>query len=334
MPAELSISLGITSTDRTRAIIDGRVGIPGVRLDLRVDEPQALFRAGQVGGELDVAEMSLGTHMLQTDRGNAAYWALPIYLSRAFRHNAIHVRNDRAIASPADLNGRRIGVAGFQQTATIWVRGMLAEHYGFDPASVRWVVGGVDKPGHFERVSLDGPLRRTIEQAEPDRTLDAMLLSGDIDAIISPAPPPSAHLMGSPVRPLFADCAAEERNAFARTGIFPIMHVLGIRKTLADQQLALVPALLSAFSAAKRLAQDELLKTNYLRVSLPWIAEEARRTQELMGDNPWSYGFSNNTAALRAMLRYAQDDGLVGEELTPKALFHPASLGFTEKSDG
>lgn len=334
MPAALSISLGITSTDRTRAIIDGRVGIPGVQLDLRVDEPQALFRAGQVGGELDVAEMSLGTHMLQTDRGSAAYWALPIYLSRAFRHNAIHVRDDRNIATPADLNGRRIGVAGFQQTATIWVRGMLAEHYGFDPASVRWVVGGVDKPGNLERVSLDGLLRRTIEQAGPDQTLDDMLLAGDIDAIILPAPPPSARRKGSPVRPLFLDCAAEERNAFARTGIFPIMHVLGIKKTLADQHPALVPALLTAFSAAKTLAQDELLKTNYLRVSLPWIAEEAKRTQELMGDNPWSYGFSENRAALGAMLHYAQEDGLVGDGLTPEALFHPASVGFTENSDG
>ena len=330
MPADLSIRLGITSTDRTRAIIDGRVSIPGVHLDLRVDEPQALFRAGQIGQELDVAEMSLGTHMLQTDAGHSAYWALPVYLSRAFRHNAIHIRKDRSITVPADLNGRRIGIAGFQQTATIWVRGMLAEHHGFDPQSVSWVVGGLDKPGNLERVGLSGPLRRTIEQAGPDQTLDALLVAGKIDAVISPAPPPCARLPDSPVVPLFPDCGAEERAAFAKTGIFPIMHVLGLRKTLAEREPELIANLFAAFSAAKAMAQDELLRTNYLRVSLPWVAEEARRTRALMGSNPWSYGFAANRPALGAMVRYAQDDGLVSEELMPEMLFHPMSLRLKE----
>jgi 4,5-dihydroxyphthalate decarboxylase len=330
MPADLSIRIGITATDRTHALIDGRVSIPGVHLDLLVDEPQALFKAGQVDETLDIAEMSLGTHMLQVDSGTSAYWALPVYLSRAFRHSAIHVHRDRGIVVPADLNGRRIGIAGFQQTATIWARGMLAEHYGFDPASVTWVVGGLDRPGNLERVALRGPLRRTIEHAAPDQTLNALLLAGEIDAIISPTSLSSLRLPDSPVVPLFPDCGAEERATFARTGVFPIMHVLGIRKSLSERVPDLVAILFAAFSKSKQVAQDELLKTNYLRTCLPWIAEEAHRTMALMGANPWSYGFATNRPALEAMMRYARADGLIGAGLTPEMLFHPQSLTLEE----
>ncbi|CAN7552196.1 hypothetical protein [Devosia sp. LjRoot3] len=330
--AKRVLSVGITSTDRTRAIIDGRVTIPGIDMKLTIDEPQALFRSGQVGHQLDVAEMSLGTHLLQTDMGTAAYWAIPIYLSRAFRHGSIFVRSDRSILAPANLNGRRIGIAGFQQTATIWARGILAEHYGLDLASVSWIVGGVDAPGNLERTTLPAGVPRHLEPAGDDKTLNAMLLAGEIDAIISPAPPVGARGADAPIKSLFGNCAEEERQYFAKTGIFPVMHVLGIKKAQADDDI--VAGLFDAFTAAKNLAQSELLKGNYLRVSLPWVADEARRTIEVMGENPWSYGLAQNRAGLEAMLRYACADGLIGADRTVESLFYPASLTMAERSNG
>lgn len=325
------LSVGITSTDRTRAIIDGRVTVPGVNLNIEIDEPQALFRAGQLGHQLDIAEMSLGTHLLQTDAGTAAYWALPIFLSRAFRHGSIYVRSDHSILAPEELNGRRIGIGGFQQTATIWARGILAEHHGLDLASVRWVVGGVDAPGNLERTTLPLGFQRNLEPAGDGKTLSAMLLAGEIDTIISPAPPAGARGVNAPIKALFGDSADEERRYFAKTGIFPVMHVLGIRKTLAND--ALIAKIFNAFTAAKNLAQDELLKGNYLRVSLPWVAEEARRTMQLMGGNPWAYGLAQNRKGLDAILRYARDDGLIGSGCTLDKLFHPASLTMEDPSD-
>lgn len=330
--AKRVLSVGITSTDRTRAIIDGRLTIPGIDMKLTIDEPQPLFRAGQVGHQLDIAEMSLGTHLLQTDTGNTAYWALPIYLSRAFRHGSIYVRSDRSTLAPADLNGRRIGIAGFQQTATIWARGILAEHYGLDLASISWIVGGVDAPGNLERTMLPTAVRRHLEPAGDGKTLNAMLLAGEIDAIMSPAPPAGARGTDAPIKTLFENCAEEERRYFAKTGIFPVMHVLGIKKAQADDDI--VAGLFNAFTAAKNLAQSELLKGNYLRVSLPWVADEARRTIEIMGDNPWSYGLAQNRAGLEAMRRYARADGLIGADCTVDSLFYPTSLTLDEPSNG
>lgn len=327
---DISLSLGLTATDRSRAIIDGTQPIAGVSPRIRVDEPQPLFRASQVSGELDASEISLGTHLLQHDRGAAEYWALPVFLSRAFRHNAIYIRSDRGIDSPAALNGRRIGMQGFQQTATIWVRGILAEHYGLDLGSVDWVIGGLETPGNLERSPLARPLAWTTRPAPEGKTLAELLAAGEIDAVISPNPPSCFGRKGAPVTRLFADPGAEERAFFARTGQFPVMHVLGLRKSLAEAHPELPVALFEAFAAAKSGAQAALLRGNYLRASLPWITEAARRTRALMGPNPWSYGFAANRGEIAAMIRYAEADGLIGPGHAPEELFHPATLALAD----
>ncbi len=324
------ITVGITSTDRTRAILDGRIGIAGFEPELRVDEPQPIFRAAQREAALDVAELSLGTHLVQCDAGLANYWAIPVFLSRAFRHNAVHVRTDRGIREPADLNGRAIGIQGFQQTATIWVRGILAESYGFDPGSVRWVVGGLETPGDLERTALHRPLALKAEPVPAGATLDGLLREGAIDAVISPAAPPSARDLAVPVGPLFPDAPAEERRFHESTGLFPVMHVLGLSKAVAAANPGLAVALFDAFASAKSRAQAELLRDNYLRTSLPWQAEAARQARRIMGPNPWRYGFAENLAELQALIRHAARDGLVDPGLDPASLFHPATLALPD----
>lgn len=326
----LRLTIGITSTDRTRAIVDGRVAIDGATADLRIDEPQPIFRAAQRDTILDVAELSLGTHLVQCDAGTAAYWAIPVFLSRAFRHNAVYIRTDRGIAGPADLNGRRIGIQGFQQTATIWVRGILAEHYGFDPGSVQWVVGGLSVAGDLERAALHRPLAMRTEAAAPGETLDSLLRAGLIDAVISPVAPPCAQDPCVPVARLFPDAASEERRFHAATGLFPVMHVLGLCKTVAEANPGLAVALFGAFAAAKSRAQADLLRDNYLRTSLPWQTEAARQTRALMGPNPWRYGFAENLIELQTLIRHAARDGLVAQDLDPAALFHPDTLALVD----
>lgn len=327
------ITCSVTLTDRTRAILDQTIRPDTVSLHLTRGEPQAIFRASQVQGQLDVAEISLGTHILQTAQGRAAYTALPVFLSRSFRHNAIYVRADRGIDSAADLNGRRIGIQGLQQTATIWLRGILAEHYGLRTDSVEWVVGGLNSPENLERAPLDRQPTLLCTPCAPGETLSDLLAEGGIDAVLAPNPPACMAQPDVPVRTLFADPVSEERDYFRKTGIFPVMHVLGVRKALLDETPDLAADLFQTFCAAKAAAQADLMRQNYLRVSLPWIAEATRQTRALMGLNPWSYGLPGNRPGIEALVRYARNDGLIADGLDAAALFWPGSLDWTDPED-
>jgi 4,5-dihydroxyphthalate decarboxylase len=320
----------VSSTDRTRAIIDRRIAIEGADVEVHVDEPHEIFRMAQRAGGLDVAEMSLCSHMMQCDAGTSEFWAIPVFLSRSFRHNAIHIRTDRNIGCAADLNGRSIGIQGFQQTGTVWVRGNLTEHYGFDPFSVQWVVGKLDARGSVERAPLRRPLALCAEVAAEGETLDSLLRAGAIDAVISPTPPACAQDASVPVALLFPETAAEERGFFARTGLFPVMHVLGLRRAVAERHPSLAVALFAGFAAAKSQAQAILLRDDYLRTSLPWQTEAALMTRQLMGSNPWRYGFAENLPELRALVRHAARDGLVAGTLGASELFHPATLALAD----
>lgn len=323
----------LTSTDRSRPILTGEVALTSATLDPRSDEPQAIFHAAQVEAEPDIAEISLGTHLLQEAQGTARYAALPVYLSRSFRHNAIFIRSDRSIATPADLTGTRIGIQGLQQTATIWIRGILAEFYGTDLQSIDWVIGGLDRPGSLERSPLGRTPGLRCSPCASDETLSQLLEEGRIDAILSPNPPACFGKPGAAVRRLFPDPASEEQDFFRRTGLFPIMHVLGVKKERLAEFPDLGADLFRAFCTAKSAAQADLVRQNYLRISLPWVADTARKTRALMGPNPWSYGFRNNRATLAALVRYAENDGLIAPGLAPEELFWTPSLDWCDPED-
>lgn len=320
------VTCSVTLTDRTRPIFDSTVVPETVSLDLNHDEPQAIFRAAQVEARLDVAEISLGTHLLQEAQGKAAYTALPVFLSRSFRHNAIFVRADRGIETVADLNGRHIGIQGLQQTATIWLRGILVEHHGLQSDTVEWVIGGLNTPENLERSPLHRQPTLRCTPCPEGRSLSNELAEGRIDAVLAPNPPDCMSDPEVPVRRLFADPATAEKEYYRRSGIFPVMHVLGVRKTLLEEMPGLGADLFRTFCAAKAIAQADLMRQNYLRISLPWIADAARETRALMGRNPWSYGFGRNRKGIEALVRYARNDGLVGAGLDAAALFWPASI--------
>jgi 4,5-dihydroxyphthalate decarboxylase len=333
MPALRHLTCSVTLTDRTRPILDKTVSPKSVVLELSTNEPQAIFRASQVEGTLDIAEISLGTHILQEAHQKAAYAALPVFLSRSFRHNAIFVRADRGVRTAADLNGKRIGIQGLQQTATIWLRGILAEHYGLKSDTVEWVIGGLNSPENLERTPLQRQPNLRCTACPADQTLSQQLADGAIDAILAPNPPACMADPDVPVRRLFSDPAAEEREYFRRSGIFPIMHVLGVRKTLLNEMPDLGAELFRAFCRAKAMAQADTMRQNYLRISLPWIVDAARETRALMGGNPWSYGFRRNREGIEALVRYARNDGLVEDGLDAAALFWLGSLDWVDPED-
>jgi 4,5-dihydroxyphthalate decarboxylase len=322
----LEISLATNYYDRTAPIYDGRVQIEGCKVHHVLLEAPEIFHRLFKFEEFDVAEMSLSTHMMTTARGESPYIGIPAFPLRMFRHSGIYVRTDRGIDRPEDLRGKTIGVPEFQQTANVWVRGVLAEEYGVDTASVRWRSGGLEEPGREERAEIHLPSDVEWQVIPRDRTLSDMLEKGEIDAIISPRAPTcfSRKNKCPQVAQMFSDYPAVELEYFKRTRIFPIMHVVGIRRSLVEQNPWLPVAVFKAFIRAK-----DLIDFRHSTL-LPWGAAEYRRMQEIMGEDYWSYHLEPNRHVIEAFGRYALNQGLIKRKVEPEELFAASTLNLSK----
>jgi len=249
---------------------------------------------------------------------------VPAFLSRAFRHTSIYARKDR-IRRPEDLKGRRIGVGEYQLTANVWARALLADDHGVQPSDILWVRGGLEEPGRPEKVAIALPPSIRLEAAPAGATLSRMLAAGEIDGIISPRVP-SCHEDGkSKVGWLFDDPTAAARDYYRRTGIFPIMHMVGVRKSLAERHPWLPAAVLKAFTQAKVAALTQLADASAPKVMLPFVEEQLKSARELMGADYWPYGLAPNLAALDTFLRHHQAQGLSPRLVAAAELFHPST---------
>jgi len=316
----LELSLACQLTDRTRALIDGKAAVDGCRINFIHGPAEELFQRAFRHGEFDIAELSLGTHLMTTARGESRYVAIPVFLSRSFRHSAIYVRGDRGIDSPEQLKGRKIGVPDFQQTAGIWVRGMLSDEYGVRSSDVQWVTGGLEQTGREARMPYRLPDDIRVESIGPHATLATLLANGEIDAVIAPKPP-SCFGRNPDVRRLFPEYRAAEEAWFAKTKLFPLMHVVGIRRSLVEQHPWLPVNVYAAFCKSRDIALGELTIMDTLRVMHPWLVSEVERVRALMGPDFWRYGIAENRADLDALQRYAKSDGLIQNEVTLEQLF-------------
>lgn len=319
----LRISLACTVTDRTRPILDGVVGIEGCEVEPITGEPEDLFARALRHEEFDVTELSLSSYLIVAARGTSAYVAVPAFPSRAFRHAAVYVRADRGIDRPEDLAGRTVGVPEYQQTVGLWIRGILADRHGVPPSAMRWRSGGLERPGAEERIPVQVHEGIDLRPIGPDATLSGMLAAGELDAIVSPRPP-SCFETGHPdVRRLWPDHRKEERRFYLETKLFPIMHVVAIRRTLVGRHPWLAASVLRAFDESKRLAIHDLEQTNVLRVTLPWIDLDDVRS--LMGEDYWPYGVAANRGELTSAARWSFEEGLSSKLLEPEDLFDPTA---------
>lgn len=320
----LRITLACTVTDRTRPILDGRVAIEGCEVDPITGEPEDLFARALRDEEFDVTELSLSSSLIVTARDSSPYVAVPAFPSRAFRHAAVYIRADRGIDRPEDLAGATVGVPEFQQTVGLWVRGILAERHGVPPSAIRWRSGGLERPGAEERIPVEVRTGIDLRPIDTGSTLSGMLADGQLDGIVSPRPP-SCFEAGHPqVRRLWPDHRAEERRFYLEAKLFPIMHVVAVRRSLVERHPWLATNVFRAFVEAKQLAIHDLEQTNFLRVTLPWIDLDAIR--ELMGKDYWPYGVEANRAELSSAARWSFEEGLSSRLLEPEDLFDPASM--------
>lgn len=318
---KLAISLACCNYDRCRALFDGRVDIEGCAVRAVPLEPEECFHRAFKFQEFDVCELSLSSHTNTSARGDNAYVGVPAFVSRLFRHSGIYIRTDRDIGSAEDLRGKTVGLPEYQITANVWIRGILADEYGVPAADIHWRSGGLEEAGRGERSALRLPPSIDLQAIPSDRTLSEMLATGELDAVIS-ARAPSCFVEGDvSIGRLFPDYRAAEERYFERTGIFPIMHIIGVRKTLADQHPWLPVSVYKAFAEAKRLAMDELGQIGHLYVSLPWSVAEHGKMRALMGEDYWSYGIDSNRKVLETFLRYHHEQGLSPRRMEVDELF-------------
>ena len=318
----LEISIAVGNYDRVRPLVDGDVPIDGATPVFLLLEPEEIFFRAFRHEAFDVCELSLSSFALRTARGDCPYVGVPVFPSRAFRHTAITVRRDR-IRTPGDLRGKRVGVPEYQLTANVWARAILAEDYGVAPESIVWVRGGLESPGRVEKNPFTPPPGLVIEEAPEGATLAAMLAEGKIDAIIAPRAPST---FGGDIGWLFDDPVAEASASFRRNGIFPIMHLLGVRRALAERHPWLPGALVKAFTRAKAIAMARLADPSATKVTLPFVEEALVAARALMGEDYWSYGLGSNRATLAAFLRHHHAQGLSPRLVGVEELFHPGAV--------
>jgi 4,5-dihydroxyphthalate decarboxylase len=323
--SHLQLSIAMGDYDRTRPIVDGRVAIDGVDATCMLLSPEEMFFRAFRHQAFDISELSLSSYCLSVARGDAHYIAVPVFLSRAFRHTSIYVRGDRGIERPEDLEGRRIGIAEYQLTANVWARGILAD-YGVKPSNISWIRGGMNAPGRPEKIKLDLPAQISIEQAPAGATLNAMLAQGEIDGFIGPRSPQCFDEGHRQVKRLFEDSISVAQEYYSRTKIFPIMHVLGVRRSLAERHPWLPGALLKAFGAAKTIAQLALADTSATKVTMPFVEDTLSRARSFMGPDIWTYGARDNAHVLEAFVRQHHEQGLSARQVALDDLFHDSTM--------
>ena len=328
--SRLPITIATWDYDRVRPLVDGRVKVEGCDVNYITMPVEECFERAYFHGEFEVAEIGFSPYLIALSRGTPPYVAVPAFLSRMFRHSAVYIRTDRGIDGPADLKGKRIGVPEYQMSAVLWFRGYSAGRVRHRGQGHQLGAGRPGESRPAREVSAQPAAGFPLAAAPEGQSLSQMLADGALDAVIS-ARRPSCFVAGHPkVRRLFPDYRAAEREYFRSTGIFPIMHAVGMRRDMLDQHPWLAASVYKAFAQAKRLADAEFAETTALKIGLPWVNAEFDATRELMGEDFWSYGLdAANRKTLDAMARYSYQQGLAVRLLTVEEMFAASTFSET-----
>lgn len=320
---QVHLTLGIADYDHVRDLVHGVVKPDGIALTSLVLEVEEIFHRSIKHLEFDVSECSFAKYIALTAQGDSSFVGIPVFPSRVFRHSAIYVRADRNIKTAKDLEGKTVGVPEWAQTAGIYARGFLAEGYGVDLTKIKWLQAGVNNAGRAEKVKFELPKGLTCEP-RPNESLSSMLESGELDAAIT-ARVPDAFAHGKGVVRLFPDYRPEEAKVHQQTGVFPIMHVIVMRRAAFERHPWMAMNLLKAFEAAKERSIERVRDLTASRFPLPWGSTLANEFDEAFGADPFPYGLEANRHTLTAFCRYAHTQGITARLLTPDELF-PAEV--------
>jgi 4,5-dihydroxyphthalate decarboxylase len=321
--SRLNLTLACWGYDRTSALANGTIQPDGIDLNYQTLSVEETFFRMLRNREFDVAELSLSSYCVTRDANDPDFVAIPVFPSRFFRHSCIFVSTQSDIKKPEQLVSKRVGVPEYQMTAPVWIRGLLKDEYGIDPASVLYFTGGEEQSGRTEKLALRLPSRFKVTAIDASQTLSRMLADGDIDALYTARAPTTFHSEPERVRRLFPNYVEVEKDYFRRTGIFPIMHVVAIRRDVYEKNRWVAQSLFKAFQAAQLQTYEQLRSSASLQTMLPWQIAAVEDTVATLGQEWWPYGVERNRHVLETFLRYHHEQGLSRRLLTVDDLFTP-----------
>ena len=305
--------------DRTQALIDGTVQPEGLDLNWLILHYPEIWRRMLNDYDFDASELSLSSYLIAKSMGKPLI-AIPVFPARTFRHSYVFINNKSGITKPADLVGKKVGVADFQQTATVWMRGILQNEYNVPLEKIQWLTWAKT------RMEIELPKRYSIQAIPSGRDPEEMLKTGELDAVILAALFPSLLNGVTEAKRLFENYKDVEQAYFKKTRIFPIMHTVAMREELWKEQPWIAVSLLKAFQQAKEIAYEKLVDLNAYKISLIWMRDRVSEQRAVVGNDPWAYGFEKNRHVLEAIAGYLHEQGLITKPLNIETAFAPNTL--------
>jgi 4,5-dihydroxyphthalate decarboxylase len=321
--ADLKLTLACWDYDRTRPLIDGRVKPDGIELDIQILRPRQTFPRMLEDREFQVSELSLASYAILKAQGDCPFVAIPVALSKIFRHSCIYVRSNAGIRTPGDLKGKRVGTTQYGSTGLVFMRGMLQHDYGVAPKDMHWFMGGLTTPADRPLLPLKLPADTRLDFLAAGQTLEAMLEAGELDALLSLYIPALFLRSSARIARLFPNYKEVEQDYYRRTRIFPIMHTIVLREDVYREHPWAARSIYRAFCKARDVAIEGLHDTDALRVALPWLVDHVEETWRVMGKDFWAYDLEPNRPTLEALGRYIWEQGLAPRPVTPAELFPP-----------
>ena len=323
--AGIPLSMAISNYDHVSDVVNGRVRPEGIELNvMELPIEEVFFRMFNFV-EWDIAEFSMAKYCSMTATGTAPFQALPVFPSRVFRHSAIYVATGAEITGLSDLAGKRIGIPEWAQTAGVYARGFLQHQCGVQLKDIHWVQSGVNQAGRHEKVALSLPEGVKVEAVE-DRSLNQMLLDGDLDGIISAREPNAFKAHDPRIARMWPDYRSIEEEYFRETGVFPIMHAVVVKNETLARHPWIAMNLFHAFEEAKNNSLRRLSSIVNSRVAIPWSHVAYDNAQKVLGDDLWPYGIERNRRTLETFLRYCREQGVTQRDVAVEELF-PREVG-------
>ena len=320
---DLKLTLACWDYDRTRPLIDGRVRPHGIDLEVKMLRPRVMFPRMLENKEFHASELSLASYASLLGRGDTSFRALPVAVSKIFRHSCIYIRPGSGIEKPEDLRGKRVGTTQWGSTAAVFMKGMIQDEYGVKPSDMRWFMGGLDAPTQAPLIPFTPPPGVSLELLPEGKTLEAMMEAGELDALFS-IYLPKIFLAGSPhCKRLWPNFKEVEKDYYRRTKIFPIMHTIAMRSDVIAAHPSAPKALYDALVEARDIAVEGLYDTDALRLALPWLLDHVEEAWSVFGEDFWAYGLEANRPTLAALGRYVFEQGLSPRVVAPEELFMP-----------
>ena len=319
--SKLPLTFACAPYDRTLPLYDGRVQVEGIDLNVILLRYEDTFWRMLRHQEFDASEMSRSSYLISKEKGPDLV-ALPVFLSRVFRHSSIYINRDAGISKAADLKGKRVGLPEYQITAVLWIRGILQHEYGVPPEDITWFSGGLDEPGRIEKIDLDLPLGVSLTVIPEDKTLNDLLMSGELAAIATARAPSSFNARHPKVTRLFEDYKSEEIAYYKKTGIYPPMHCVAMRSEVYEANRWMAQSLMKAFEEARGYSAIAQMFDGHLRYALPFLHAAVEEHKEIFGDDdPWRYGVEENRHTLETLVSYSHEQGLIPRRYDLAELF-------------